>query len=49
MKLKSRWLQIGLPDLKNTKQIEILHRVDFLRIFKNIAFSEFYEKFGIHQ
>ena len=32
MKLKCRWLHIGLLDLKN-QTIEILHRVNVLRIF----------------
>ena len=35
--------------LENHQTIEILHRVDFLRTFKNIAFSIFFEIFGIHQ
>ena len=45
MKLKSRWLQIGLADLKNIKQIDILHRIHFLQFFKNIAFSKLFENF----
>ena len=39
------WLQIGLSDLKNTKTIEILLVVDFLRVFKNVAFFKIFWDF----
>ena len=48
IKLTFRWLQTGLSDLKNTKTIEILLMVDFLRIFKMLHFSKFSEIFEIH-
>ena len=50
LKMTFRWLQTGLSDLKKQHQtIEILLTVDFLRIFKNVAFSKFFEIFEIHQ
>ena len=45
IKLTFRWLQTGLSDLKNTKIIEILLMVDFLRIFEILHFSKFFEIF----
>ena len=42
MTLKCRWLQTGLPDLKNIQTIEILLRVDCLRIFKILVFLRFF-------
>ena len=35
--------------LKNTKQLKFLLMVDFLRIFKMLHFSNFFEIFEIHQ
>ena len=32
------WLQIGLSDFKKHQTIEILLMVDYLSIFKNVAF-----------
>ena len=42
IKLLFRWLQIGLTDLKKHQTIEILLLVDFLRIFKNVTFFNFF-------
>ena len=39
-----KWLQTG-----RYQAIEILLRVDFLRIFKMLHFSNFFEVFEIHQ
>ena len=45
IKLTFRWLQTGL-----SQTIEILLMVEFLRIFKNVAFFHFFfEIFEIHQ
>ena len=49
IKLTFRWLQTGLSDLKNTKQLKFLLMVDFLRIFKMLHFSKFFKIFEIHQ
>ena len=49
IKLTFRWLQTGLSDLKNTKHLKFLLMVDFLRIFKMLHFSIFFEIFEIHQ
>ena len=49
IKLTFRWLQTGLSDLKKHKTIEILLMVGFLRIFKMLHFSIFFEIFAIHQ
>ena len=43
IKLTFRWLQTGLSDLKKHQSIEILPMVDFLRIFKMLHFSKFFE------
>ena len=45
IKLTFRWLQTGLSDLKNTKQLICLLMVAFLRIFKMLHFSNFFEIF----
>ena len=45
IKLTFRWLQTGLSDLKNTKQLICLLMVAFLRIFKMLHFSKFFEIF----
>ena len=47
--LTYRWLQTGQSDLKKHQTIEILLMVDFLRIFKMLHFSNFFEIFEIHQ
>ena len=48
IKLMFRWLQTGLSDLKNTKQLNFAYG-RFLHIFKNNAFSKCFEIFEIHQ
>ena len=45
IKLTFRWLQTGLSDLKNTKQLICLLMVAFLRIFKMLHLSKFFEFF----
>ena len=42
IKLKFRWLQTGLSDWKNTKQLKFCLWCFFLRIFENVAFFEFF-------
>ena len=49
IKLKLRCLQTGLSDWKKHQTIEISLMVDFLRIFKMLHFSKFFEIFEIHQ
>ena len=44
IKLTFRWLQTG-----QRQTVEILLMVDFLRIFKILHFSNFFEIFEIHQ
>ena len=48
IKLTFRWLQTNLSDLKKHQTIEML-MVEFLRIFKMLHFSKFFEIFEIHQ
>ena len=48
IKLTFMWLQTGLSDLKNTKQLKFAYG-GFLRIFKMLHFSKFFEIFEIHQ
>ena len=48
IKLTFRWLQTGLFNLKNTKQFNFAYG-GFLRIFKMLHFSKFFEIFEIHQ
>ena len=45
IKLTFRWLQTGLSDLKKHQTIEILLMVDYLRIFKNVTFFNFFLDF----
>ena len=45
IKLKCRWLQTCLPELEKQQTIEISLMVDFKRIFKNIAFFNFFRDF----
>ena len=45
IQLTLRWLQTGLSDLKKHQTIEMLLMVDFVRIFKMLHFSKFFEIF----
>ena len=45
IKLTFSWLHTGLSDLKKHQTIEILLIVDFLGIFKNVAFFKIYRDF----
>ena len=47
--LKCMWLQTGLLDLKNTKQMIFLFMVDFNAFLKVIHCSKCFEIFEIHQ
>ena len=49
IRLTFGWLQTGLSDLKKHLTIEILLMVDFLRIFKMLHFSKFFEIFETYQ
>ena len=49
IKLTFRWLQAGLSDLKNTKQLKFAYGIFFTH-FKNVAFFNFFSRFfEIHQ
>ena len=47
--LTFRWLQTGLSDLKNTKQLIYCLWWIFLHISKMLDLSKFFEIFEIHQ
>ena len=49
IKLTFRWLQTGLSDLKNTKQLKFCVWWIFYAFLKYLHFSKFFEIFEIHQ
>ena len=49
IKLKFRWLQTGLSDWKNTKQLKFCLWSIFYAFFQMLHFSNFFEIFEIHQ
>ena len=49
IKLKFRWLQTGLSDWKNTKQLKFCLWWIFNAFFKMLHFSKLFKIFEIHQ